>query len=67
MEDCILKDIQVCMDYIHAGILDNILDCVLESVHDCLDGNLTLKQDFGQSLGIDMIFIVHVCFNDTHL
>ena len=55
------------MDYIHAGILDNILDCVLDSVHDCLDGNLTLKQDFGQSLGIDMIFIVHVCFNDTHL
>ena len=63
MEDCILKDIQICMDYIHAGILDNILDCILDSVHDCLDGNLTLKQDFG----IDMIFIVHVCFIDTHL
>ena len=43
-----MEDIQVCiacMDHIHAGILDNILDCVLDS--DCLDGNLTLNQDFG--------------------
>ena len=54
MEDCILKDIQICMDYIHAGILDNILDCVLDSVHDCLDGNLTLNENFGQSIELDI-------------
>ena len=44
MQDC-MEDMQVCiacMDHIHAGILDNILDCV-----SCLDGNLTLNQDFG--------------------
>ena len=60
MQDC-MEDMQVCiacMDHIHAGILDNILDCVL-----CLDGNLTLNQDLGQSFGLD----THICLNDTHL